>query len=140
MKLYHKLSKSSEENRGGAGCTPAPTPGTAGTRLAVRCSQKADRYLLRSWWAVLEGAVGQGRKQCGSSAFPALAQALASAPLPGVTALFPRRYCPVCPAVHTGCLSRSTQQPTPVLLPAKAHGQRSLVDSSPWGLKELDTT
>ena len=30
--------------------------------------------------------------------------------------------------------------PTPVLLPGKSHGQRSLVGCSPWGLKELDTT
>ena len=31
-------------------------------------------------------------------------------------------------------------QPTPVLLPRKSHGQRSLVGCSPWGRKELDTT
>ena len=31
-------------------------------------------------------------------------------------------------------------QPTPVLLPRKSHGQRSLVGCSPWGLKESDTT
>ena len=30
--------------------------------------------------------------------------------------------------------------PTPVLLPGKSHGQRSLVGSSPWGRKESDTT
>ena len=30
--------------------------------------------------------------------------------------------------------------PTPVLLPGKSHGQRSLVDCSPWGLGESDTT
>ena len=30
--------------------------------------------------------------------------------------------------------------PTPVLLPGKSHGQRSLVGCSPWGLEELDTT
>ena len=30
--------------------------------------------------------------------------------------------------------------PTPVFLPGKSHGQRSLVDYSPWGHKELDTT
>ena len=29
---------------------------------------------------------------------------------------------------------------TPVLLPGKSHGQRSLVGCSPWGLVELDTT
>ena len=30
--------------------------------------------------------------------------------------------------------------PTPVLLPEKFHGQKSLVGYSPWGCKELDTT
>ena len=32
------------------------------------------------------------------------------------------------------------RQPTPVLLPGKSHGWRSLVGYSPWGRKELDTT
>ena len=31
-------------------------------------------------------------------------------------------------------------QPTPVLLPGKSHGWRSLIGYSPWGCKELDTT
>ena len=31
-------------------------------------------------------------------------------------------------------------QPTPVLLPGKSHGRRSLVGCSPWGCKESDTT
>ena len=31
-------------------------------------------------------------------------------------------------------------QPTPVFLPGKSHGQRSLEGSSPWVCKELDTT
>ena len=35
---------------------------------------------------------------------------------------------------------RSKWQPTPVLLPEKFHGQRSLVGCSPWGCKELDMT
>ena len=30
-------------------------------------------------------------------------------------------------------------QPTPVFLPGKFHGQRSLVGYSPWSCKELDT-
>ena len=38
-------------------------------------------------------------------------------------------------------LTRRRQwHPTPVLLPGKSHGQRSLVGCSPWGRKELDTT
>ena len=35
---------------------------------------------------------------------------------------------------------RRRWQPNPVLLPGKSHGQRSLVDCSPWGRKELDMT
>ena len=35
---------------------------------------------------------------------------------------------------------RGQWRPTPVLLPGKSHGRRSLVGCSPWGLKELDTT
>ena len=41
-------------------------------------------------------------------------------------------------------LGRSTGrrkwQPTPVSLPGKSHGQRSLVGCSPWGCKESGTT
>ena len=35
---------------------------------------------------------------------------------------------------------RRTWQPTPVFLPEKLHGQRSLVGYSPWGRKEPDMT
>ena len=34
---------------------------------------------------------------------------------------------------------RRKWQPTPVLLPGKFHGPRSLVGYSPWGHKQLDT-
>ena len=34
---------------------------------------------------------------------------------------------------------RRKWQPTPVSLPGKSHGQRSLVGCSPWGLKEPGT-
>ena len=35
---------------------------------------------------------------------------------------------------------RRQWHPTPVLLPGKSHGWRSLVGCSPWGRGELDTT
>ena len=35
---------------------------------------------------------------------------------------------------------RRAWQPTPVFLPGKSHGQRSLAAYSPWGHKELATT
>ena len=37
-------------------------------------------------------------------------------------------------------LWRRKWQPTPVLLPGKSHGPRSLVGHSPWGRRESDTT
>ena len=37
-------------------------------------------------------------------------------------------------------LWRRKWQPTPVPLPGKSHGWRSVVDYSPWGHKESDTT
>ena len=35
---------------------------------------------------------------------------------------------------------RRKWEPTPVFLPKKFYGQRSLASYSPWGLKELDMT
>ena len=35
---------------------------------------------------------------------------------------------------------RRKWQPTPAFLPGKFHGQRNLVDYSPWGCKESDMT
>jgi len=40
----------------------------------------------------------------------------------------------------SGRSPRRKWQPTPVFLPEKSHGQRSLVAYSPWGHKELDTS
>ena len=37
-------------------------------------------------------------------------------------------------------LGRRQWQPTPVLLPGKSHGRRSLVGCSPWGGEESDMT
>ena len=39
-----------------------------------------------------------------------------------------------------GEVRRTEWQPTPVFLPRESHGQRGLVDYSPWGGKESDTT
>ena len=38
------------------------------------------------------------------------------------------------------CFQRRQWHPTPVLLPGKSHGQRSLVGCSPWGQEEWDMT
>ena len=46
---------------------------------------------------------------------------------PGILPIYP--YC-----------QRRQWHPTPVLLPGKSRGRRSLVGCSPWGREELDTT
>ena len=38
------------------------------------------------------------------------------------------------------CIQRRQWHPTPVLLPGKSHGWRSLVGCHLWGCTELDTT
>ena len=48
---------------------------------------------------------------------------------------------PISPLVTTSLFSQRRQwHPTPVLLPGKSHGQRSLVGCSPWGHEESDPT
>ena len=53
--------------------------------------------------------------------------------------------CPVIVVYSENIVCRISRwrrqwQPTPVLLPGKSHGRRSLVGYSPWGCKESDTT
>jgi len=49
---------------------------------------------------------------------------------------------PLVKLIEWSCLSFRRRQwyPTPVLLPGKPHGQRSLMGCSPWGRWESDTT
>ena len=42
--------------------------------------------------------------------------------------------------VRVELLRRRQWQPSPVLLPGKFHGRRSLVGCSPWSREELDST
>ena len=50
------------------------------------------------------------------------------------------RAIPLPTKAHLVKAMVSPWHPTPVLLPGKSHGRRSLVDCSPWGRKESDTT
>ena len=45
-----------------------------------------------------------------------------------------------CPSLFLAIYSNSQWHPTPVLLPGKSHGRKSLVGCSPWGRTESDTT
>ena len=42
--------------------------------------------------------------------------------------------------IYRSCSRRRQGHPTPVLLPGKSHGRRSLVGCSPWGRQESDMT
>ena len=42
--------------------------------------------------------------------------------------------------IYTYLYRRRQWHPTPLFLPGKSHGQRSLVGCSPWGCEESDTT
>ena len=46
----------------------------------------------------------------------------------------------LCTIARSSAYRRRQWHPTPVLLPGKSHGQRSLVGYSPWGRTESDTT
>ena len=50
------------------------------------------------------------------------------------------KSCPTFLQPHRLVCQRRQLHPTPVLLPGKSHGQRSLVGCSPWGLEDWDTT
>ena len=50
------------------------------------------------------------------------------------------RHRPAILALNYWNSWRRQWHPTPVLLPGKSHGWRSLVGGSPWGRRELDTT
>ena len=50
-------------------------------------------------------------------------------------------FCPLFYKMEiVNILQRRQWHPTPVLLPGKSRGRRSLVGCSPWGHQELDTT
>ena len=53
------------------------------------------------------------------------------------------QFWDVCPGRLAGgrlLIQRRQWHPTPVLLPGKSHGRRSLVGCSPWGREGSDTT
>ena len=54
--------------------------------------------------------------------------------------LFSRFLKIICLIYTSVYIRRGQWHPTPVLLPGKSHGRRSLVGCSPWGREESDTT
>ena len=81
-------------------------------------------------WAIqniLTPVVYYGRKRCSESAVSRLQRSVG------------QNHSQLC--FFSTCLRywRRQWHPTPVLLPGKSHGQRSLVGCSPWGHEESDT-
>ena len=54
--------------------------------------------------------------------------------------LEPPNFLPLCFLHVCSILRRRQWHPTPVLLPGKSNGWRTLVGCSPWSCQELDTT
>ena len=54
--------------------------------------------------------------------------------------IFPTRDWNQVSCIAGGFFRRRQWHPTPVLLPGKSHGRRSLVGCSPWGSEESDMT
>ena len=70
--------------------------------------------------------------------FPKGWEAIKCGFISGLSLLFHWSMCLLCVfQCHTW---RRQWHPTPVLLPGRSHGQRSLVGCSPWGREESDTT
>ena len=70
-----------------------------------------------------------------------------SSPTKGISIFLVTQMVKNPPAMQMWVLSlgeedprRGNWQPTPVFLPGKSHGQRSLAGYRPWGCKESDTT
>ena len=60
--------------------------------------------------------------------------------IPFVTFLNPISSSLLITSLFWWDISSKQWHPTPVLLPEKSHGRRSLVGCSPWGREESDTT
>ena len=54
--------------------------------------------------------------------------------------MLPRLVITFLPRSKRVLIRRRQWHPTPILLPGKSHGERSLVGCSPWGRKESDRT
>ena len=94
--------------------------------------------LTRCFSLEVSSAVGQG---CGKAQGP-VSPGRGTDFLLKIRLPAPQPHPHPCRALNlpTVFLSRSTWQPTPVLLPGKFQGWRILVGYSPWGCRESDTT
>ena len=90
-------------------------------------SSRDHRQANLDVWAIFRGNTLTPRPLC--SPWPLRPQPMA---------IFPGKISFLTSHMHK--YQRRQWHPTPVLLPGKSHGRRSLVASSPWGRTESDTT
>ena len=102
----------------------------AGGKL-LGASHGADGTDLGTWWICLDSPKMSLLAYCFSAREETIPISLSVS-----TCLFITEFIE---QTHSNWRRRQWQ-PTPVLLPGKSHGQRSLVGCSPWGHEESDTT
>ena len=161
MALEVKNLPATAGNLGGVGSSPGsggPPAGGHGPPLQCPCLENAmDRG---AWRAAVHGvAESQARWKRLSARAPVHSHCCAAITTPisrafppsqtelpsllTLTPRFPLFYFLITNMLISGTSyewQRRQWQPTPVLLPGKSHGRRSLVGCSPWDPEELDTT
>ena len=106
--------------------------------LRAGSSSPARPLVLSDLWAPTRRALVSAREASPPGPSPAPSQGLTFPSLPPRNA---HTSAPLLCLVPSPASPRRRQwQATPVLLPRKSHGRRSLVGCSPWGLEESDTT
>ena len=125
--------------RGGAGPGPA-APGDPRTRVGKR--QEKTRPLPPAEDTAESRVLGTTCQLSGSR--DSCAQLAVSCPHWQGPSLVAQLVESTCKAGDLGSIGkipwRRAWQPAPVFLPGESHGQRRLLDYSPFGHKELDTT
>ena len=107
----------------------------------LQCSFLENPRDGEAWWAAVSG-VAQSRTRLkrlsssSSSGSNFIVASISVKNVPGILIGITLNFYIVLDSMDR----RRQWQPTPVLLPGKSHGRRSLVGCSPWGREELDTT
>ena len=107
----------------------------------LQCSCLENHRDWGDWWVSIYG-VAQSQTETNTEPMLIMIRALWSASHVGSKALCFSIIQYGGPSYEVICLElwRRQWHPTPVLLPGKSHGWRSLVGCSPWGRWESDTT
>ena len=89
-----------------------------------------------AWWAAIHGVTSQTRLSNWTELNYQISTSVVAQTVKHLSTMRETGFDPWVGKIP----QRRKWQPTPVLLPGKSHGRRSLIDYSPWGCKESDTT